>query len=143
VAYRDPNQKRVADAEYRLTHLAEASARQSKYRLENREKERIRNAKYRLENSEKVRASRSITHAKHPKKAYARKAKRRAAKLQRVPRWADLKAIQAFIVACPSGWAADHIIPLQGKLVSGLHVLNNLQYLTRAENSAKGNRYDP
>jgi hypothetical protein len=70
------------------------------------------------------------------------RAKRRASQLQRTVPWADLKAIKEFYKNCPKGYVVDHIIPLQGKNVSGLHVLNNLQYLTASENASKGNKYE-
>lgn len=67
--------------------------------------------------------------------------KRHATKLNAIPKWADLRAIEQFYINCPKGYEVDHIIPLQGKNVCGLHVLDNLQYLTVEENRRKGNRY--
>lgn len=70
-------------------------------------------------------------------------AKRRSAKIERTPAWADLEAIKTFYKNCPEGYHVDHIIPLQGDLVSGFHVLSNLQYLTASENLSKSNSYKP
>lgn len=75
--------------------------------------------------------------------------KRRTAKLTRTPPWADMDAIRAVYAEAQQLTAStgvphhvDHIIPLQGKLVSGLHVHNNLQVLTGTENSSKHNRFE-
>tara|TARA_R110002153_G_scaffold238949_1_gene393371 strand:- start:6 stop:539 length:534 start_codon:yes stop_codon:yes gene_type:complete len=68
-------------------------------------------------------------------------AKRRAAKLQRTPAWADLEAIKQFYLNCPKGYHVDHDVPLQGVNVSGLHVLNNLVYLTAEDNLKKSNKW--
>jgi len=74
----------------------------------------------------------------------AKVAKYKAAKLQRIPLWVDrehLKAIREFYKACPEGYEVDHRIPLQGETVSGLHVRENLQYLTAEENGRKANKW--
>jgi hypothetical protein len=68
--------------------------------------------------------------------------KRELAKKHRTPPWADLDKIKEFYKNCPKDMTVDHIIPLQGKNVSGLHIFENLQYLTRLENFRKGNRYE-
>jgi hypothetical protein len=67
--------------------------------------------------------------------------KRRSAKKYRTPAWANLDAIKTIYANCPEGYHVDHVIPLQGKNVSGFHIESNLQYLSASENSKKFNKY--
>lgn len=70
---------------------------------------------------------------------------RQLAKKNRTPAWADLEAIseiykEAERLTKETGvpHEVDHQLPLQGALVSGLHVQNNLQILSRFANRSKG-----
>jgi hypothetical protein len=67
----------------------------------------------------------------------------RAQKLNRQPAWADEQAIEKVFRDAPDGYEIDHVLPLQGELVSGLQVAGNLQYLTTKENARKHNNYKP
>ena len=79
-------------------------------------------------------------------------AKRRATKLQRIPKWLtefDLLKIKCYyqvaaMYSKESGfdWHVDHVIPLQGKNVSGLHVPSNLQIIPAIQNMRKNNHYE-
>lgn len=80
---------------------------------------------------------------RYPEKARFNTQKRVAAQLQRTPPWVDMQELRRVFQNCPMGMAVDHIIPLRGKLVSGLHVPGNLQYLSKAVNSSKSNRFEP
>lgn len=128
--------------------LEHAKSHPEKHREQTREwarKNRIvvnkRNRKWKKENSEKTNEISRQWRRNNPAKHAAIQARRRAAKLCRTPPWADLEAIKKFYENCPEGHHVDHIIPLQGETVSGLHILKNLQYLLASENLRKGNHF--
>ena len=78
-------------------------------------------------------------------KVTAKHAKRRAAKMRGTPPWIDaykVDIVAIYAEAQTLGWHVDHIVPLQGKTVSGLHVPWNLRPLHPRENKSKGNKFD-
>lgn len=78
-----------------------------------------------------------------PWKGSVKTAKYRATKLNATPVWLTRDQFLEIIKIyenCPKGYHVDHIVPLQGKQVTGLHVPWNLQYLPAKENQRKGNR---
>lgn len=70
----------------------------------------------------------------------ARTQKYRAAKMNALPKWANISDLKQVYINCPIGLHVDHIVPLRGKNVSGLHVPWNLQYLTPQDNQRKSNK---
>lgn len=113
------------------------AASKKKYADKNKKRELIRKAKWKKDNPAKVRLH-SIN--------------RLVAKSKRSPPWlTDLhkKQIEQYYKAAVilsknlnTPIDVDHIVPLQGKIVSGLHVPWNLQLLRRSDNCSKSNKFE-
>lgn len=87
---------------------------------------------------------------RNPQKRAASQARRRAAKFLATPAWAndffiaeayDLARRRTEMLGFP--WHVDHIVPLQSRLVCGLHVEHNLRVIPAQTNQIKGSRTWP
>jgi hypothetical protein len=111
---------------------------------ENRDSRLEQKREYNQKNKNNISAYKKEYHQrpKSKKLARAKNAKRNALKIKATPFWADLEAIKEFYLNCPEGYEVDHIVPLRNKFVCGLHILENLQYLSKSENCSKNNKSD-
>lgn len=120
------------------------------YRKANKEQCRAIIAAWSARNPDKVKQYAKKTKVANKGRVNADTVKRRLAKINRTPTWLteddhwmieqayELATIRTKMFGFQ--WHVDHIIPLQGKTVSGLHVPLNLQVIPGIENIRKGNR---
>jgi len=147
--WRAANKDKVKDQKSRYKERYPDAAK------EYREKTKERAAETRLAwqrlNSEKVNEKCKDWREKYPEKNLAKAIRYRANKNKRTVSWdkelTDLVIEEAshkcFLMQKITGyaWHVDHVIPLNGKVVSGLHVWNNISVIPAAENMSKSNRY--
>lgn len=131
--------KRQQDREYAARNRETAKQRASKWYYANLEyaleQRRIIGKKWRDENKDKN---------------FAKNARYRASKLNATPKWLSAEQTQQIEalywlaqLQCEltdTKYHVDHIVPLKGKTVCGLHVPWNLQVIPALDNIRKGNR---
>jgi|694.fasta_scaffold31908_2 hypothetical protein len=132
--------KRIKDREYVAKHREAAQKRAKEWYYNNYDYAIKRN-----------RETGKLWRENNPDKNCAKSSKKRANKTQATPKWLTeehFKEINQFYTDAKElekifFWKqhVDHIIPLKGKTVCGLHVPWNLQILRAEVNIAKGNKY--
>lgn len=141
---KNPEKMREAEKQWKTSNPERRSKVKKEWYRANAETEREKTREWRRWNPEYIREwcqkNRDLTRIQ--------RVKRRAAKLHRTPLWADHDAIKAVYaeadrLASKHGveYHVDHVYPLQGETVSGLHVAENLRAIPAQENRSKGNSH--
>lgn len=123
--------------------LASNKARRPAYKAKNKLKLSKQAKIYRMKNKEKILVA-GREHYLNNKGSYAEKrTRRRVAVKQATPPWTSSQDLSIFkkiyTQAVRLQAHVDHIIPINGDIVSGLHVIWNVQVLPASENLAKSN----
>jgi len=95
---------------------------------------------WQIANKDSLAEHKKRTRSKNRERYNAYKRKRRALQKQATPAWSQTKEIKEFYANTPKGKQGDHIYPMISDWVCGLHVIENLQYLTPKENNIKSNK---
>lgn len=131
---------RAATKRWEAEHRQELSERKYQYYLNKKDKIDQYQLQWKRANYDKTKAARDRWRTNNPDTYRAYKNARRHRTRKATPRWVDMQAIRKIYNQCPNGQTVDHIVPINGKTVSGLHVPWNLQYLSKSENSQKSNK---
>lgn len=101
----------------------------------------IHNKIYRDNNFEKEQERSRTKYANNKEYYIAKSIAYKRNVIQKRPLWANVEELHKIYKYCPEGHHVDHIIPLNGESVCGLHVEHNLQYLLAKDNISKGNTF--
>jgi len=139
----------LKNKKYRVANREKVLAGKRKYYKDNQKEISVKERKYRENNKEKIALISKKWRENNRGIKNASEARRNAKKLQATPEWSELDKIK--IVYEKAQWLGtvtglkyhvDHIIPLQGENVCGLHVWQNLQILEESLNCSKNNKME-
>lgn len=150
-----PEERKAKKRAAYLQRQDEAKTRQRAYYRANREavKASAKRRRASMVLTDEQRAARAqyrkVHYAQNKAKVFEYSVRRARTKKQQTPVWANLVEMRRIYAQCielntAAGYIAyhvDHVVPLRGKLVSGLHVQDNLRIVSAKENLKKGTNH--
>lgn len=133
---------------WREKNVEHNKERKKKWNRENTEHLREYQEQWRAENPEYHREHSRKWKKENPDKNNVKNAKYYASKFNRTPPWYEYDRVRAVYRLAAlkrkngKDVHVDHIVPLKGKLVSGLHCFANLQIIPADENLLKNNKFE-
>lgn len=146
------NKKKLSEKLYYDKNREDILVKKRVYRKDNNEKIKIKKKVFYNSNKSSINARTKDWREKNPGQVKANNIKRLVREIKATPKWLtkeQMEEINAFyFLSKELAWLnqdgkphhVDHIIPLQGKNVCGLHVPWNLQLLSAKDNMIKGNK---
>lgn len=137
--------RKTESSEWYRKNKEKRNTKSNEYYQNNKDKLRVCHKKWHEDNKDHFNLYKKEYISKNKGRVSSYWAKRRAKKLKATPAWLSkeqLEEIAKIYETRPEGYHVDHIIPLQGENVCGLHVPWNLQHLIAAENCKKNNKLD-
>lgn len=147
---RNRERKRAYDREYYAANAEKIKAASNQWYCANKDHCSQTSKEYRQKNLHVVKLKNSQYKRANPAKVNAINSKRRSAKRNATPPWLSKTQLREIVdiyqLAQDLSWLSegglhvDHIVPLKGVEVCGLHVPWNLQVIPAPWNIAKSNR---
>lgn len=147
--YRNNNKEKcyLASKKSEVKNPIIAQRKHKNYRENNPEKVKAKHERYKQKHGDRWRQLIKEWAKRNSDRRNAAKMRRINMKRQAMPSWANQEKILSFYTEAKrltkeTGilYAVDHIVPLQGKNVCGLHVEGNLRVIPQIDNVIKGNK---